>query len=82
MKFFKVVLVVALAAFANAAAVPNPEAALDTNPLEKRCRSTRAFSLAIAVPVCVLKVVPSTSSLSTALKNLCLLDMLYTGLGI
>lgn len=44
MKFFKVVLVVALAAFANAAAVPNPEAALDTNPLEKRCRSSMLLS--------------------------------------
>lgn len=38
MKFFNVVLVAALAAFANAAAVPNAEPALDTNPLEKRCK--------------------------------------------
>lgn len=38
MKFFNVVLVAALAAFANAAAVPNTEPALDTNPLEKRCK--------------------------------------------
>ncbi|KAJ5971916.1 uncharacterized protein N7479_001834 [Penicillium vulpinum] len=45
MKFFNVVLVAALAAFTNAAAVPNPEAALDTNPLEKRCKSTRTLCL-------------------------------------
>ncbi|KAJ5781791.1 uncharacterized protein N7518_010274 [Penicillium psychrosexuale] len=42
MKLFNVALVAALAAFANAAAVPNAEAALDTNPLEKRCRSTHS----------------------------------------
>ncbi|KAJ5448738.1 hypothetical protein N7445_003559 [Penicillium cf. griseofulvum] len=53
MKFFNVILVAGLAAFVNAAAVPNPEAAL-TNPLEKRCKSlaseviyflTKAFTL-------------------------------------
>lgn len=38
MKFFNVILVAALAALANAAAMPNPEAALDINPLEKRCK--------------------------------------------
>jgi hypothetical protein len=43
MKFFNVVLVAALAAFANAAAVPNPEAAL-TNPLEKRCKGRMFLS--------------------------------------
>ncbi|CAI7659003.1 hypothetical protein N7527_006460 [Penicillium freii] len=42
MKLFNVVLVAALAAFANSAAVPNAEAALDTNPLEKRCKGTRS----------------------------------------
>ncbi|KAJ5206285.1 hypothetical protein N7472_002733 [Penicillium cf. griseofulvum] len=42
MKFFNVILVAGLAAFVNAAAVPNPEAAL-TNPLEKRCKSPRTF---------------------------------------
>lgn len=45
MKFFNVVLVAALAAFANAAAVPNTEAALDTNPLEKRCKASMFISL-------------------------------------
>ncbi|KAJ6149053.1 hypothetical protein N7471_000252 [Penicillium samsonianum] len=42
MKFFNVVLVAALAAFANAAAVPNAEPALDTNPLEKRCKGAHS----------------------------------------
>ncbi|KAJ5169807.1 uncharacterized protein N7500_002590 [Penicillium coprophilum] len=42
MKLFNVVLVATLAAFANAAAVPNPEPAL-TNPLEKRCKGTRSL---------------------------------------
>ncbi|KAJ6189716.1 hypothetical protein N7519_004624 [Penicillium mononematosum] len=38
MKFLDIVLVAVLVAFANAAAVPNPEAALEINPLEKRCK--------------------------------------------
>ena len=44
MKFFNVVLVSALAAFANSAAVPNAEATLDTNPLEKRCKGSMFLS--------------------------------------
>ncbi|KAJ5503964.1 hypothetical protein N7463_006838 [Penicillium fimorum] len=44
MKFFNVVLVATLAVFANAAALPNPEAAL-TNPLEKRCKPARSLCL-------------------------------------
>jgi hypothetical protein len=44
MKLLNIVLVAALAAFANAAAVPNPEAALDTNPLEKRCKGSMFLS--------------------------------------
>ncbi|OQE15743.1 hypothetical protein PENFLA_c030G01600 [Penicillium flavigenum] len=43
MKFLDIVLVAVLAAFANAAAVPNPEAALEINPLEKRCKGTRSL---------------------------------------
>ncbi|KAJ5322311.1 hypothetical protein N7541_007593 [Penicillium brevicompactum] len=39
MKVFNIILVAALAAFANAAAVANPEAAVDSAPLEKRCRA-------------------------------------------
>ncbi|KAJ5505422.1 hypothetical protein LT330_001900 [Penicillium expansum] len=42
MKFFNVILVAALAALANAAAMPNPEAALDINPLEKRCKGAHS----------------------------------------
>lgn len=41
MKVFNIILVAALAAFANAAAVANPEAAVDSAPLEKRCRASR-----------------------------------------
>lgn len=44
MKLFNVVLVAVLAAFANAAAVPNAEAALNTNPLEKRCKGSMFLS--------------------------------------
>lgn len=40
MKVLNIVLVAALAAFANAAAIAGPEAAADSAPLEKRCRAS------------------------------------------
>ncbi|KAJ5345101.1 hypothetical protein N7452_003105 [Penicillium brevicompactum] len=58
MKVFNIILVAALAAFANAAAVANPEAAMDSAPLEKRCRAMGD----------VFAVLLSRSSRSTALE--------------
>ncbi|KAJ5779717.1 hypothetical protein N7457_007437 [Penicillium paradoxum] len=40
MKFFNIVIIAALAALTNAAAVAKPEAGLDLNVLEKRCKAT------------------------------------------
>ncbi|KAJ5477807.1 hypothetical protein N7530_003316 [Penicillium desertorum] len=66
MKLLNIFLVAALAAFANAAAVPNPEAALDTNPLEKRCKGTR--SLCYTASECCNGVCVSGGSINKFIK--------------